>query len=303
MDIPKLRPHRLKFGMNREPLHWKTGERHNDVAHRTLIMGVVNVTPDSFSDGGKFLDADRAIAHGLRLADQGADILDIGGESTRPGAAPVSAEEEISRVIPVMKSLRQKCPELLISIDTSKASVGAEALDSGADILNDVTAGQGDAGMLSLAAESGAGLVLMHMQGRPQTMQKNPQYEHVISDLRNFFSERLRASENAGVKREQIALDPGIGFGKTLEHNLQLIAGLSAFWEFGCPLLLGVSRKRWIGELTGREVEDRCAGSLAGAAACVNGGANILRVHDVIDSCDLVKILDKVNQTKASLSL
>ncbi|MGA0333172.1 MAG: dihydropteroate synthase [Kiritimatiellia bacterium] len=288
--------------MIRQALQWKTGSRNHELGHRTLIMGVVNVTPDSFSDGGKYLDPEGAVAHALLLAGQGADILDVGGESTRPGAAPVSQEEEIRRVVPVIRGIRAGNPDILISVDTSKSAVAAEALSAGADIINDVRAGQGDPEMLPLAASSGAGLVLMHMQGLPETMQLNPRYEDVLSELRNFFAERLRASEKAGVKPEQIALDPGIGFGKTLTHNLQILAGLPAFFDLGRPLLLGVSRKRWIGELTGRGVEERLAGSLAGAAACVNRGANILRVHDVIESCDLVKILDKVNQVNVHAS-
>ncbi len=284
--------------MKQSALRWKTGNRQNAVPSRTLIMGVVNVTPDSFSDGGNFLDTEKAIAHGCQQAGQGADILDIGGESTRPGADAVSTEEEINRVVPVIRGLREKFPELLISIDTSKARVAEAALEAGADILNDVTAGLGDEGMLPLAASSGAGLVLMHMQGRPQTMQKNPQYQDVIQEVADFFRERMSAAEAAGVQAEQIALDPGIGFGKTLDHNLEILSRLNSFQALGRPLLLGVSRKRWLGEITGREVDDRLAASLGGAAACIFGGANILRVHDVIESCDLAKILDKVNQTR-----
>lgn len=277
---------------------WKTRRIQLPIGDRTLIMGVLNVTPDSFSDGGRFLDVAAALRQGCLMAGQGADILDIGGESTRPGAAPVTVAEELARVVPVIRALREALPEMLISIDSSKSEVAAAALQAGADILNDVTGGRHDPQMFQLAAQSGAGLVLMHMQGEPQTMQADPQYADVISDIRNFFAERLRVAEALGVKREQVVLDPGIGFGKSLAHNLQIIAGLAGFQDFGCPLLLGVSRKRWLGELTGRGVEDRLAASLGGAAACVSHGANILRVHDVIDTCDLVKIIDKVNQTR-----
>ncbi|MDF3129080.1 dihydropteroate synthase [Kiritimatiellaeota bacterium B1221] len=284
--------------MKQSVLAWKTGNRENGVSSRTLIMGVVNVTPDSFSDGGNFLDPAKAMAQGCQLVEQGADILDIGGESTRPGAMAVSADEEVRRVVPVIRGLRERFPELLLSVDTSKVAVAAAALDAGADILNDVTAGLGDAEMFPLAASSGAGLVLMHMQGKPQTMQANPTYRNVIQEVEGFFRERIAAAEAAGVQTAQIALDPGIGFGKTLDHNLELIAHLNRFQVFGCPLLLGVSRKRWLGEITGREVDNRLAASLGGAAACVSGGANILRVHDVIESCDLVRILDKVKQTR-----
>lgn len=277
---------------------WKTRRTQLPIGDRTLIMGVLNVTPDSFSDGGRFLDVAAALRQGCLMAGQGADILDIGGESTRPGAAPVTAADELARVVPVIRALREALPGILISIDSSKSEVAAAALQAGADILNDVTGGRHDPQMFQLAAQSGAGLVLMHMQGEPQTMQADPQYADVISDIRNFFAERLRVAEAVGVKREQVVLDPGIGFGKSLAHNLQIIAGLAGFQDFGCPLLLGVSRKRWLGELTGRGVEDRLAASLGGAAACVSHGANILRVHDVIDTCDLVKIIDKVNQTR-----
>ena len=245
-------------------MNWKTRRTLLPIGERTLIMGVLNVTPDSFSDGGHFLNVDEAVRQGCLMAEQGADILDVGGESTRPGAALVSVKDEQARVVPVIRALRQSLPEILISIDTSKSTVAAAALEAGADILNDVTAGQQDPGMFDLAAHSGAGLVLMHMQGQPQTMQANPAYAHVISEIRNFFADRIRAAENAGVTQEQMVLDPGIGFGKTLEHNLQIIAGLESFACLGRPLLLGVSRKRWLGEITGRDVADRLAASLGG---------------------------------------
>lgn len=275
---------------------WKTGSLSVTIGEKTLIMGVVNVTPDSFSDGGHFLNHAAAISHGVRLADEGAKILDIGGESTRPGSLPVSEEEEIKRVVPVLKALRKSLPDMALSIDTSKAKVAEAALEVGATILNDVTAGQGDPDMLPLAASSGAGLVLMHMQGRPKIMQDHPSYQNVRVEVYQFFERRIQAACKAGVALEQIALDPGIGFGKTLLHNLELIAGLASFTDLGCPLVLGVSRKRWLGELTGRDVDERLAASLGGAAACVNGGAHILRVHDVIESCDLVRILDSVRR-------
>jgi dihydropteroate synthase len=264
-------------------------------------MGIVNVTPDSFSDGGNYLDPDAAVEHGLRLLQEGADILDIGGESTRPGAAPVAAEEEIRRVEPVIRALREKAPDCLLSIDTSKAKVAEAALKAGANIINDVTAGRADAEMLPLAARSDVGLVLMHMQGTPQVMQDHPGYENVIREISDFFTERMCAAVNAGVDPAQLVLDPGIGFGKTLEHNLQLVAGLDRFHSLGRPLLLGVSRKRWLGELTGREVYDRLSASLAGAAACHQRGANFLRVHDVIETCDMLRILDRVLQTRNTL--
>lgn len=282
---------------------WKTGNRKHEVGERTYIMGIVNVTPDSFSDGGNFLNLDAAVEQGRKLAEEGADILDIGGESTRPGARPVSLDEEIRRVVPVLKQLRESLPDILLSVDTSKAGVAGEALHAGADIINDVTAGRGDSEMFPLAAQSGAGLVLMHMQGRPENMQTEPRYQHVVREVYGFLGERMQQALEKGVMPEQICLDPGIGFGKTLQHNLDLIAGLDRLKDFHRPLLLGVSRKRWLGEITERDVDGRLAASLGGAAACVGRGANILRVHDVIESCDLVKILDRVNQAQSTHSL
>lgn len=270
-----------------------------DAGDRTRIMGVLNVTPDSFSDGGRHADWGQAVTRGLEMLQQGADILDIGGESTRPGADPVSDTEESHRVIPVIKALRAQAPKALISIDTSKASVAEAALEAGVDILNDVTAGLGDPRMMDLAAESGAGYILMHMRGTPRTMQMNPEYHDVAAEVLAFLRERMRTAEARGVDPHQIALDPGIGFGKRLEHNLQLIAGLGAFASTGRPLMLGVSRKRWLGTLTGREVNDRLAASLAGAAACVERGANIIRVHDVIESCDMVRVIDSIRKTSS----
>jgi len=276
-------------------LIWKTRTRQLLLVERTWIMGIVNTTPDSFSDGGKFLDAERAVEQGLRLLSEGADILDIGGESTRPGADPVSAEEERARTEPVIRGILQQMPEACISIDTSKASVAKAALEAGAEIVNDITAGYGDADMLPLVATTGAGLVLMHMQGRPQTMQNNPVYDDVVAEVRSFLAERLEAAEQAGISPEQVVLDPGIGFGKTLEHNLTLMRNLKHLEVNGRPLLLGVSRKRWLGDLTGRTVDDRLAASLAGVAACIQHGAKIMRVHDVIESCDVARVMDRIN--------
>jgi dihydropteroate synthase len=279
-------------------MKWKTRRTLVPMGERTLVMGVLNVTPDSFSDGGKFLDVDSALRQGCLMAAQGADILDVGGESTRPGSEPVSVDEELARVVPVIRALRKALPDILLSVDSSKGLVAEAALAAGADILNDVTACRSSPEIFDLAANSGAGLVLMHMQGLPQSMQRAPQYEDILIEVNAFFQERILCAQAAGVDVSQIVLDPGIGFGKTLIHNLELIAGLGFFLPLGCPLLLGVSRKRWLGELTGRDVDDRLAASLGGAAACMSRGANILRVHDVIESCDLVKIIDKVNQTR-----
>jgi len=272
-------------------------DRRLDVADRTRVMGILNVTPDSFSDGGRYLDSDAAVRRGRDLLEQGADLLDIGGESTRPGAEEVPAEEERKRVEPVVRALRSAAPDALLSIDTSKASVATTALNAGADILNDVTAGRGDSDMLPLAAETGAGLVLMHMRGTPRTMQTAPRYDDVVAEVKRFLEERMAAALEAGVAEEQLVLDPGIGFGKTLEHNLELIARLSELSELGRPLLLGVSRKRWLGTITGRETPDRLAASLAGCAACIERGAHIMRVHDVIETCDTARVIDRIRKS------
>ncbi len=283
------------FRPNHDPgLIWSTRTRRISLGGRTWIMGIVNTTPDSFSDGGQFLDTERAVTHGLQLLSEGADILDIGGESTRPGAAPVSADEEQARTEPVVRELRKRVPEVCISIDTSKAAVAKAALEAGAEIVNDVTAGQADTDMIPLVAATGAGFVMMHMQGTPQDMQANPHYEDVVLDVHAFLEQRMAAAMDAGVSTEQIVLDPGIGFGKTLEHNLDLMRNLKRLSVSDRPLLLGVSRKRWLGELTGREVDNRLAASLAGVAVCIQHGAKIMRVHDVIESCDVARVVDRM---------
>lgn len=274
--------------------NWQVGSRNLETSSRTFIMGVVNVTPDSFSDGGRFFDPERAVQHGIQLTDQGADFLDIGGESTRPGSTPVDAEEEAARILPVLKQLRGQLPETLLSVDTSKASVARQAIEAGADLINDVTAGTGDPDMLGVVAGSHAGYLLMHMQGTPGSMQQNPNYGNVVEEVLDFLRGRMAAATQAGIAADRLAVDPGIGFGKTLEHNLTLLAGLRIFEQLDCPLVLGVSRKRWIGDLTGRPVGERLAGSLAGAAACVERGAHVLRVHDVAETRDLVRVLDAI---------
>lgn len=262
-------------------------------------MGVLNVTPDSFSDGGRHCGVDAALSHALRLLDEGADLIDVGGESTRPGAEPVPEAEEIQRVVPVITRLAAERPGALISVDTRRAGTGRAALEAGAVVLNDVSGGRDDPGMFPLAAETGAGLVIMHMRGEPRTMQDDPRYEDVVDEVRAFFEERLATAVASGVDPEQIVLDPGIGFGKRLEHNLALMANLRVFHGLGRPLLLGVSRKRWLGEITGRDVSDRLAASLGGFAACVERGAQIMRVHDVSSSCDVARILDRIHEIKS----
>jgi len=284
-----------------------------------MVMGIVNVTPDSFFDGGKFLDPQTAVAQALELAAQGAEILDIGGESTRPGAQPVSEAEELRRVMPVVEALVGRV-KAVISIDTMKPAVARAALQAGAGIVNDVaamqreddsvrssafrrsaadTAGRLKAelqtdGMWRVVAEFGAGYVCMHMQGTPQTMQANPVYADVVTEVGDFFADRLRRLHDSGVKPDQVVLDPGIGFGKTVEHNLQLLADLRSFTKFERPLLLGVSRKSLIGKLLGAEVAARLPGSLACACWAVAAGANILRTHDVAETIQAARMTEAI---------
>lgn len=259
-------------------------------------MGIVNVTPDSFSDGGRYLDAEAAIDHGLRLAGDGADVLDVGGESTRPGAAEVSAAEELARVIPVVEALVAAGHR--VSIDTSKAEVAEGALGAGAEIVNDVTA-LGDPEMAGVCAAAASGLVLMHMKGTPRTMQEDPTYDDVVVDIRDFLAERLAAAVAGGVEEERIWLDPGIGFGKTAAHNLELVDRIGELGELGRPVVLGASRKSFIGAITGREVDDRLGGSLAVAVLGVARGAEILRVHDVRETRDAVLLAESVLARKS----
>lgn len=246
------------------------------------LMGVVNVTPDSFSDGGLYLDAGAAVEHGLQLAAQGADILDVGGESTRPGAAGVSEEEELARVKPVVSALA--AAGHAVSVDTSKLAVAEAALREGATIVNDVTALRADPDIGRLCAERGAGLVLMHMQGNPRTMQEDPTYEDVVDDVRAFLSERLEAAVSLGVEEGRIWLDPGIGFGKTLEHNLELLRRLGELRKLGRPLVVGTSRKSFIGKVDGSDVGDRLGGTIASSVLALAEGADVLRVHDVAEA-------------------
>ena len=267
-----------------------------------LVMGVVNVTPDSFSDGGKYLEPEAAVAHALELVGQGAEILDIGGESTRPGAAPVSEAEELRRVIPVLEKLsgRVRVP---ISVDTTKPGVARAALDAGASIINDVGAAlRADFAMWKIVAEYRAGYIAMHAQGSPATMQENPVYGDVVREVSGFFSERLGLLLNeAGVPVEQVVLDPGIGFGKTAEHNLQLLAGLRTFARWRRPLLVGVSRKSFIGQLLGAEVSGRLPAALACAALAAGGGANIIRAHDVAETVQAVRMAEAVCSRKKNV--
>ena len=249
-----------------------------------VVMGVVNVTPDSFSDGGEWLDADAAIAHGHELVAQGAAILDIGGESTRPGAEPVSEAEELRRVVPVLTGLAGAGARL--SIDTSKAAVAAAAIDAGATLVNDVTALRGDPGMAALVAERGCDVCLMHMLGEPRTMQRDPRYGDVVAEVAEFLAERLAFAVTHGIARERVWLDPGIGFGKTIDHNLELLARLEEIVALGRPVVVGTSRKSFLGAITGRAADDRVAGTIATNVLALAQGARVFRVHDVAQARD-----------------
>lgn len=260
---------------------------------RPQVMGIVNVTPDSFSDGGAHFDAEAAIAHGLKLAEEGADILDVGGESTRPGAQEIAVEEELRRVIPVIERLA-KDTALPISIDTSKPEVMRAAIDAGAGMVNDVY-GLRREGALDAAAALGVPVVLMHMLGEPRSMQDAPEYGDVVGEVHRFLAERIFAAEMAGIAKKRILIDPGFGFGKTTAHNLQLLAQLRRFTELGVPVLAGLSRKRSIGELTGRsDPRERAAGSVAAHLIAAQNGAMLLRVHDVAATVDALKVWNAV---------
>jgi dihydropteroate synthase len=256
-----------------------------------LIMGVVNVTPDSFSDGGLFLDADAAVEHGLRLVDEGADILDVGGESTRPGAEPVSEEEERERVLPVVERLARDAGARL-SIDTTKLAVARAALDAGATLVNDVSAFRFDPGMAALVAETGAGCCLMHMLGDdPRTMQSDPRYGDVVSDVKAFLEERLAFAVSEGIEEERVWLDPGIGFGKTVEHNLELLRRLDEIVAIGRPVVVGTSRKSFLGKIAGgRDEDQRLPGTIATNVLALERGASVFRVHDVAQNADALAV-------------
>lgn len=273
---------------------WKIRDREIDLSRRAMVMGIINATPDSFSDGGSFLDPQAALAHGLRMVAEGAEILDIGGESTRPGAQSVEADEEIRRVLPIIQALRRES-QALLSIDTSKAAVARAALDAGADIINDVTGLRADPDMTSLAASSKAGIVIMHMQGEPRTMQVAPTYDDVVHEVGEFFRQSLARSVACGIDPMRIALDPGIGFGKTPEHNRRLLAELSAFLEFRRPLLVGASRKSFLGWLAGSSaMDDRFWPGVALTSLCRERGARILRVHDVKPHTEALRMTEAI---------
>jgi dihydropteroate synthase len=254
------------------------------------IMGVINVTPDSFSDGGRFLEPDLAVAHGLRLESEGAAMLDVGGESTRPGADAVPVDEERRRVLPVIEGLLAGAGKARISIDTSKVAVARDALQAGAALVNDVTAFRGDPEMAALVASSGADCCLMHMLGNPRTMQRNPHYDDVVSEVKSFLEERIAFATAQGVAEERIMIDPGIGFGKTIEHNLELLRRLDELVALGRPVVIGTSRKAFLGRITGREGDDRLAATIASNVLAYVRGARVFRVHDVRPVLDALAV-------------
>jgi dihydropteroate synthase len=276
---------------------WKIAGRTVDLSQRALIMGVLNVTPDSFSDGGEFFTTEKAVAQGQRMAGEGAQIIDVGGESTRPGAEAVSAEEELARVLPVIAKLRETVPAF-ISIDTSKEIVARGALEAGASIINDVTGGRGDPKMMALAAEHGAAFIIMHMQGTPRSMQTAPHYDDVVSDVTNFFRQQYARALECGIDSMAIAFDPGIGFGKTVAHNLSLLANLARLRIEDRPIMVGVSRKSSLGKMIGSNaMGDRLAPTIAFTALLRERGANVIRVHDVKENAAALRVTEALLET------
>ena len=265
-----------------------------DPNRETLVMGIVNVTPDSFSDGGQFYHSEKAVLHAIQLIEDGADIIDIGGESSRPGANHVLLQEELERTIPVIQKIRQTSPDTLISIDTYKSEVAIQAIEAGANMINDISGLTMDETMPNIAADLGVPIVIMHMQGTPANMQVNPRYEDLILDITSFFSGQIKLADTAGIKMERIILDPGIGFGKTIDHNFQLIQNLNEFCKLGYPILIGPSRKSFIGTTLDLPPEDRLEGTSAVVTAGIMNGARIVRVHDVKEIKRVVTITEKI---------
>jgi dihydropteroate synthase len=275
---------------------WRIAGRVVDLSRRGLIMGVLNVTPDSFSDGGKFFTVEKAVEHGLTMVADGAQIIDVGGESTRPGAASVAVEEEVRRVVPVIKELRAKI-DVVISIDTSKAQVARAAIAAGASIVNDVTGGRSDKKMMPLIAETKAAFIIIHMQGNPRTMQADPRYVDVVSEVADFFRQQYTRALECRIDPMAIAFDPGIGFGKTLEHNLELLAQLERIRVHERPLVVGVSRKSFLAKLTGSsEMNDRLAPAVALTSLLRTRGADVFRVHDVKENVNALRVMEAIIQ-------
>jgi len=269
-----------------------------DLKQKSLIMGILNVTPDSFSDGDRFFTTQEALTQATLLVSEGADIIDIGGESTRPGAAQVEESQELKRVIPVIEALRREFPDLPISIDTYKSRVARAAINAGADIINDISALNFDLEMANIAAATGAYICLMHIQGTPLNMHKDPVYSDLFAEICHYFEKSITLAITAGVKREKLIIDPGIGFGKTLKHNLLLLKHLKDFTGFGLPLLIGTSRKSFIGKLTGDPVDQRLFASLATVAQALSNGANLVRVHDVAATKQAINVIDAINHSQ-----
>jgi len=299
----------------REPFSWRLRSRSLQLGPRTVVMGIINVTPDSFSDGGRYLSAERAVEHGLQLLDEGADVLDIGGESTRPGSAlqgdtttkaSVSADEELGRILPVIEALCRERPGTVLSADTHKAEVARAAVNGGAEIVNDVSAFQWDAEMAAACAELGCGVVLMHTRGRPRQWRNLEASADIVAEVEHDLANRVQTAFEAGVRRERIVLDPGFGFGKNFDDNYPLLARFGQFQRVGFPLLAGASRKSFLGrtiaERTGREVapEERLNGSLAAMTACILQGAHIVRVHDVKASVEAAAVADAILAASAA---
>lgn len=277
---------------DRNAVTWRVRGSVLNMDERTRVMGVLNVTPDSFSDGGAYVSPSSALDRAKAMIDEGADIVDVGGESSRPGAHPVSLEEELRRTIPVIEGIVSLGTGALISIDTTKADVARRALEAGAHIVNDISACTHDVEMPSVVSLSGAGVILMHMQGTPRTMQAAPEYRDVVHEVADYLGQRVAVLEDQGVQRTSVCVDPGIGFGKTAGHNVKLLAGIDKLVALGRPVLVGISRKSFLGKLTGLEVADRLAPSLAGMAYAIMKGAHVVRVHDVKESCAVARLMD-----------
>src|SRR3990172_3038668 len=267
--------------------------RKYNFSERTHIMGVLNVTPDSFSDGGKFLSLDKAIAQALKMVEEGADIIDIGGESTRPGSQPVTLEEEIQRVIPVIETLAKKM-QIPISVDTYKSQIAQKAMEAGAEMINDISGLRFDSEMVKLAAKYNVPVAIMHIKGTPQNMQENPYYENALKEIKDYFEERVNFADSMGIQEQNLILDPGIGFGKRFEDNLAILKNLKEFKKLDRPILVGLSRKSFIGKILDLPVEERLEGSLGPSACSIMQGANIARVHDVKESVRVAKVVDAI---------
>jgi dihydropteroate synthase len=274
-------------------LDW--GPHHFRLDERTHVMGVLNVTPDSFSDGGLFFETDRAVEHGITMVQEGADFIDVGGESTRPFSKPLSSEEELSRVIPVIEAIAREV-SVPVSIDTCKGSVAKEALKAGASIINDISALRLDPEMASVAAEAGVPVIMMHMKGTPEDMQKNPVYGDLISEIKDFLDGAVQRAIKAGISEDLTLVDPGIGFGKTFDHNLLIIKNLASFSSLGRPILIGTSNKAFIGQILGKDARERVTGTMATVAAAAMNGANIVRVHKVKEAVETVKVVDAIKR-------